>query len=383
MKDSDVFKQTESIKGKIQELIKSGQFSGVKKLAQESGNSARNASLSAMNLEPATNQAEAINRLMTPGKFYFFVSSSMPKGQLSSLLKSLVNTNDSVEVVYRGLFEGNRTLGDFTRQAGRQLRDMGIKETNAMVGLNPTAFREFGITKVPTVAYVHPDQTNSQLSGVVNLELFKDQLLESGKDFGNDGATFEIAEKDFFVEIQERMAKIDWNKKSKEAESKYWESIKPYNLPVSLTSESFDVDMTVDVTNDIYADYNGKRHVIARAGQSFNPMLQPSMRQFNRRILVFNPNEERQLLWAKDQVDLALSKNERPMVMLTELLKNNKVKTLFNLEEFLKVQIYLLQDAVVGRFGINKIPVMVKKSASRSGYMRISYFSCVEDRCYE
>lgn len=376
-------KNAESIKAKIKAFIDAGSFVAEKKVASETANTAIDASLRAMNLEPAANRSDAINRLMTPGRFYVFISNSMPKGQITSLLKSLQKTPYNVEVAYRGLFEGNRTIVDFTKQASQQLRDMGIKEMDAMIGMNPTAFREFAVTKVPTLAYVHEDKTVSKITGIINLDLFQSQLIETGVDLGNDGSTFEIAEKDFFLEIQERIAKIDWDKKAKEVEQKYWDSHKPHNFPVSYESSSHNVDMTVVVTDNIYAEYDGKKHVIARAGDKFNPMIQSKFNQFNRRILILDPNDFRQVEWAREQVLTALSSNERPVVMLTSLLSTKKKETFHELEKTLKVQIFLLQDAVSDRFNVNRIPSMIRKSDDHEGFMQVNYYSCRENGCYE
>ena len=368
--------QAISIKNKIQDLIASGQFKASNNTATNVAKRARHSSLEALNALPDGDSATAIDRIMAPGRVFVFISKSMPRGQLLSLLKSLEHTDLDVEVAYRGLWEGNRTIMDAFRQSGRMLRDLGITELGAEFNMNPTAFREAGVTVVPTMVYVHGDRQLSRVTGSVNVRSFHESIEDAPKDFGNEGAVFEIEEKDFFVEIQERMAKIDWNQKVEQAQKAYWNKITPYNIPVSSKYEFYDVDMTVVVNQDIHAEYNGKKHVIAKKGDRFNPLDRPEMAQFNRRMLVFNPNDSNQALWAEEQVRKALSLNERPVIMLTELLNSDKHKTFSVLEERYKMPIYLLQDKVISTFNLTQIPASVKRVSDHSGFMRVTYFDC-------
>jgi hypothetical protein len=368
--------QAKTIKTKIQDLVASGKFKASNTSAVNVAKRARHSTLEALNALPNGDSATAIDRIMTPGRVFVFISKSMPRGQLLSLLKSLEHINLDVEVAYRGLWEGNRTIMDAFRQSGRMLRDFGVKRLGAEFNMNPTAFREAGVTVVPTMVYVHGDRQLSRVTGSVNIRSFHESIEDAPKDFGNEGAVFEIQEKDFFVEIQERMAKIDWKQKVEQAKKTFWNKITPYNIPVSSEYESFDVDMTVVVNQDIYAEYNGKKHVIARSGDRFNPLDRPEMAQFNRRMLVFNPNDGKQALWAEDQVRNALSLNERPVIMLTELLATDKHKTFSVLEERYKMPIYLLQDKVITTFNLTQIPAAIKRVSDYSGSMRVTYFNC-------
>src|SRR5690606_3219656 len=110
-------------------------------------------------------------------------------------------------------------------------------------------------------------------------------------------------------EIQDRMSSINWQEKIGKAKDRYWERNSPKSLPTGVEGLKLSLDMSVRVDDDISADANGKHYVIARKGEVFNPMLQPMMSQYNRRIIVLNPNEERQVAWAKDEVQDALSRN--------------------------------------------------------------------------
>lgn len=384
MKGSGQDVNAKTVKEKVLELISSGKFKSNKKIAKDVATRARKSTLDAMNALPDGDPATAIERIMAPGKIFVFISNSMPRGQLVSLLRSLEAIDLDVEVAYRGLFEGNHTIMDAFRQSGRMLKDLGVNKLEADFNMNPTAFREANINVVPSMIYVHKDRQLSRVTGSVNVRSFHQSIMDSPKDFGNEGAVFDIEEKDFFVEVQERAAKVDWNKKVEHAKQAYWDKLTPYTIPTSSEYRSHDVDMTVVVSQDIYAEYNGKKHVIAKAGDRFNPLDQPSMGQFNRRILVFNPNDKKQSEWAKKQISSSLAINERPVIMLTELMSKDKEKTFSTLEERFRMPIYLLQDKVITTFNLIRVPAAIKRVSPYSGSMRVTYFNCNrKDACGE
>lgn len=376
MKGSRHVVDAKSIKDRVEKLIESGKFKANKAIATDISTKARISTLNALNAIPSGDIDTAINRIMTPNKIFVFISKSMPRGQILSLLKSLEKTDLDVEVAYRGLFEGNRTIMDAFKQSGMMLTDLGIKKLAAEFNMNPTAFREANISAVPTMVYVHENRRLSRITGSVNVRSFYESVTDIPKDFGNEGAVFEIEEKDFFVEIQERMAKIDWPQKVEQAKKAYWDNIMSYKIPVSTKYEFFEVDMTNIVNRDIYAEYDGEKHIIAKAGDRFNSLDRPEMAQFNRVMLIFNPNDKKQSDWAQKQVNSALAMNERPVIMLTELLSSHQENTFSILEERYRMPIYLLQDKVVMRFNISKIPASIKRASNYSGSMRVTYFSC-------
>lgn len=322
---------------------------------------------------------DVINAIRSPGKVYVFVSSSMPKGQIISLYRSLSRTPLNVEVAYRGLFPGNRTLIDFSRQAGKILRDSS-DQVNAIVGLNPTAFREFGIDQVPCLVFISESGEPIKQYGSVNVSDFFDSVSRGEPIISPIGATFEIAERDLIEEIQDRMSSINWQEKIGKAKDRYWERNSPKSLPTGVEESKLSLDMSVRVEDDISADANGKHYVIARKGEVFNPMLQPMMSQYNRRIIVLNPNEDRQVAWAKGVVEDALSRNLKPVVMLSELLSGDKWDTFGKLEKELLVSIYTLPDVVVDRFSLSSVPVVIEPSLTR-GFMDINYIGCDGSVC--
>lgn len=329
-------------------------------------------------------QKEAVERIRLPGKVYVFVSNSIPTGVLRSLFQSL-NTKDlgfEVEVAFRGLFEGDRTFIDFSNSAGRLVSDLGLKDSDAVVGMNPTAFREFSVTSVPQLVYVHEDGSISRRKGSVNVRDFYKSLGDTGSDHQKTGETYKIAERDFFEEIEERLAKIDWDKKIEVARDNYWNKIDGEfkNLQQSSLYEERDVDMTVVVSSNIVANDGVRDHIIAREGERFNPLDQPIMAAFNRNMIILDPNSAAQLDWAEKTVKESLIKNEKPVILLVKFLEGEREKTLLQVEGILKSHTYLADKKILSRFGVTAVPVSIKKSPV-SGYMRVTQYACNYQSC--
>lgn len=373
--------QALNIQKRVSEWISSGAYSQEKEAAQAIYDTTMEArEQSGM----FGDQEEAVERIRMPGKVYVFVSKSMPTGVLRSLFQSL-NTRDlefEVEVAFRGLFEGDKTFIDFSNSAGQLVSDLGLKESDAVVGMNPTAFREFSVTSVPQLVYVHEDGSISRRKGSVNVRDFHRSLGDTGSDHQKTGETYKIAERDFFEEIEERLAKIDWDKKIEVARDNYWNKIDGEfkNLQQSSLYEVRDVDMTVVVSSNIIANDGIRDHIIAREGERFNPLDQPIMAAFNRNMIILDPNSPSQLDWAKKAVGESLVRNERPVVLLVKFLEGEREKTLEQMEGFLKSHTYLADKRILSRFGITAVPVSIKKSPV-SGYMRVTQYACNYQSC--
>lgn len=373
LKGGDIEAKAIDIKNKVRSFIESGVYDGQLNRAKEI-----RTDLIDKRGEPALagTPQEAIDRIKAPGQTYIFVSKSMPDGELRQFFNSLNGLKvENVEVAFRGMFEGNKTIPDFMKEIGLMVRDFGLKETSVSIGMNPVAFREYAITKVPTMIYTHEDGTHSIINGSINISYFLKSIGNTGQEIPSNGHQYKIAEKDFFLEIQERLAKIDFDSQMVNAKKKYWDSVGKNNIPQSVIFEQYDVDMTVEVSKDIVASDGKSERVIAREGQRFNPLNQPMMAAFNRSLIIFDPNSLPQLEWAKDRVKEALSENLKPVVMITRLIDSSKENSFAELEQLLRQQIFIAPDLILERFEIKSLPSLIEKSPVK-GSMRVSVFAC-------
>ena len=377
--DSEQSQRAEEFKFRVDEFLRNGQF-------HQESESAKNVYHSTRVLKDTGSDKDlSIERMFSKNKIYVFVSTSMPRGELVSLFGSLNNLDDiEIEVAYRGLLPGNRTLVDFSKELGLMVRELGLKSTVPVVGLNPTMFRELQVGSVPQMAFIHDNKTFSRISGSINIREFISKVGKNNgapADFGIVGNVYKIAEKDFFLEIQERLAKIDWKTIPERAQKKYWTSLKPITLPEGSLSRRYDVDMTVEVTQDIKASDGQKEYIIARKGDQFNPLNQQLLSRFNRRIIGFNPNIRSQKLWAIEQVKDALKNNQQPVVMISELLSEKHGDTFGLLESDLKARIFILPSLVIERFEIQSLPFTVERSVVNEGSMSVTLYRCSDLEC--
>lgn len=341
--------------------------------AREAATAARRASLEA--ISTSERQSAATERMAQPGRVYVFVSSSMPRGQFVSLVKSLQGTDLDVEVVYRGLLPGNRTLVDFSREVKSFVRTIE-SEFSVPISLNPTVFREAGVDVVPALAVVDEMGQYVVREGEINIRSFLDDISRGVTERKRLGAVVEVAERDLTEEIRERLLAIDWDSKIKAAKSRYWERQGLRGLPVSSKTEAFDIDMSVVVGEDIQADVDGQTVVIARKGSVFNPLDQPAFRTFNRSLLVFDPNDQRQIEWAKAKMAEAFALNRAPMLLISDVLEGRSWDSFQELEQVFGSRVFVLVPQIVSRFHLASVPVLINPSVT-PGSMRVSYFNCV------
>lgn len=326
----------------------------------------------------------ALNEMLKPGTTYIFVSQGMPEQVLVSLLAAYEDNEDhTIEIVFRGLEKDQTTIPSMLRAVGEIIRKNNIKPS-VNIGLNPTVFNHFSITAVPTIVHILPDGSVANMRGSLNLDYFFSELkskteVEKGViDLGVHGSLYDISERDLMEIIQERIAKIDWEKKKETAQQKYWQNYDYQRLPSAVEAATFYADMRVVVTEDIVVE----GHLIAKKGDIVDPSAHLAAQgvSFNRRVIIFNPNSSLQTAWAREQVSEALALNEKPLVMLSEINHGYGGETLFKIEELMKVQIFLLVPEVVNRFGVNALPASVVQSERYPHAMLVRQWLCVDEK---
>lgn len=333
--------------------------------------------------EPET----VLEEMLKPGTTYIFASQGMPEQILVSLLGAYEdNENHSIEIVFRGLNKDQHTISAMLRSIGNFIREHNLKPS-VNIGLNPTIFNHFGVSAVPTIIHVLPNGRAASMQGILNLDYFFATLKsKEGKqgweddvvNLGTHGSMYDISERDLIEIIHERLAKIDWEEKKKNAQANYWKNYDYQKLPTALVPTTFYADMRVQVTEDIVVE----GHVVARAGDILDPrdQLGHLAQTYNRRVIIINPNNTLQLKWAREQVKEALALNEKPLVMLSELNRGFGVATLFKVEEMMQVQIFLLVPEVVERFGVQALPASVVLSKQYPHAMLVKQWLCLSEK---
>lgn len=176
----------------------------------------------------------------------------------------------------------------------------------------------------------------------------------SAKDYGIQGATYEIIEKDFLKEIQEKLQEAKDNgaldKFQKDVKKKMVESV---NNPKSVAGikkaellREWYFDPSISKPHDL-SDQDGR--VFYRANTKVNPLDYISMTQ----ILIFiDGDDEKQVSWA-------LNESNRVKGKAKIILIKGKIIDLMRLK---KVRLYFDQGGnLTQKFGIKAVPAVVSQ----------------------
>jgi len=114
---------------------------------------------------------------------------------------------------------------------------------------------------------------------------------------GTKGNLYPIAEKDASVELEERMAAVDWtqvvSEKKMQTQAEQYRPAGMQKLPSARVNKTFLVDMTYTLENDIP---DGKGGVLYPKGFSFNPL---DYMAYPFTIVVIDATSKDQVAWFK------------------------------------------------------------------------------------
>jgi conjugal transfer pilus assembly protein TraW len=159
------------------------------------------------------------------------------------------------------------------------------------------------------------------------------------------GQTFPIAEPDTLTEIQERAAKADWNtwRQNAGAKSKAFFSV---TLPLAQADADRLFDPTYTLTRDI-ADATGK--VLFAKGTRVN--VYRRIKDPRRYIVI--ADQESHYQWLKD---VAKPKDDDLVLLANGNVYEARMRT--------KLELYLLDDRFVERFGLQHVPSVVQQEGT-------------------
>lgn len=121
------------------------------------------------------------------------------------------------------------------------------------------------------------------------------------QNLGNYGEVFPIIEQDIRQVIMKKLHQMEVSgelkQRSQEVVARVTEHVrrpKPLNLPTTISPESFDVDPSIVVNQDIYT-HDGT--LVAKAGMHLNPFKHIS---FSKTLFFFNADDPKQMSWVKN-----------------------------------------------------------------------------------
>ncbi|WP_249531367.1 TrbC family F-type conjugative pilus assembly protein [Escherichia coli] len=242
-----------------------------------------------------------------------FASLSLGEQGLDDVLTAVSGQPDSV-IVFRGIPEG-MNLG----QGVKAIQALAAKKDPVPnIIINPTLFKTYNITAVPTIVMLEDEplpgeQPNvvAQVSGLSD-PVWLAREVDNGEkgDLGVKGPVEKISEPDLIDVAKKRLANIDWEEKKKQAIERFWTKQNFNELPRAPKSRTREIDPSVMITSDISTP-DGT--VFAHAGDVINPLCdpkevcKPGTRPFTQAVVVFDPLDKKQMeLLAKKLPEIKL-----------------------------------------------------------------------------
>lgn len=214
-----------------------------------------------------------------PGGLLFFISRGLPKAELAAAIAA-AREDRSITLVVRGLMPGE-TFQDALRAWSRIL---GREQDPPALVIDPTLFRRYAVTSVPTLLDTATGRPPSPAAPAL-----------PGGFFTDPTGSFPIAEPDMGELMRERAAHLDLAAKGQAALARFWRHVAAAPLPPATSTRTHRYRPFVQTANDL-RDAQGT--LIVPAGALINPLEQVPLTST---ILVIDAQSPAEIAWARDQ----------------------------------------------------------------------------------
>lgn len=299
-------------------------------------------------------QAEKLNlpnNKKASGRIIFFASFSLGDEGLDEILYAASNTHDSM-VVFRGLKnekEFARSVQDIQRMASNH-------SPIPNVIIDPTLFRDYSVSKVPTIVYLDEEKKSevARVSGLVDAKwLSKKVSYGKGGDHGVRGPVEGISERDLIEVMQDKVANIDWASKKEEAINSFWEGQEVISLRRAAKSRVRYLDPSIRISNDI-KDANG--NVIIPRGVTINPL---ELKSFNQAVIVFDPVDPKQVNLVTQKIEQIRGAHQRITLIATQFDRLDGWGSYRKVTDQFNSAVYKLTPDLISRFEIEYVPTVI------------------------
>lgn len=286
-------------------------------------------------------------------KTYILCSFSMPEGELKSALMESSET-DAI-VVFRGVLD-KESINQLMSRISKIATEMPKRPH---VFLDPRPFRLMGQhVVVPTLVVQHGNEL-LYARGIIGSEWINKEFDEGKRgDLGKYGVTYKVLEIDLLSDIEKRIAKVDWEKIKNNAVQNYVNRLKFIELPTASQTVSREWDPSVIIQNDVIAP-DGR--LIARKGTKINPQIATPLTKM---MIVFDGTDKKQLAFVKAEV--ARPSRKHGLILITNSFDRSQGLTgLGEIINSVGHNVYLLQDDVMKRFQLQKLPTTIIGKGNR------------------
>jgi len=287
------------------------------------------------------------------------VSESMGQGELRTVtqlaMRCMAASDVPVRLVYRGIQESD-SFATFTQRQQGYLSEIRQGHSgpipNIVIDIDP--FEEFSQDGfVPVSISYRSGKDPVVRPGII------DPCFDPNDPLHEQAAELVMASEAPMLElIEKRLAQIDWEKKKKEMQARYYAGLPSPKLPPATIADTRLVSMDVKIIQDIEMP-NGE--IIARRGDVINPLsVSPLLEHY----IVINASIPDQVAWAKTYI--ADNPSQSVVVMLDGAPEPKSPESFYELELSLKAEVFLLNESVESRFHIKKTPSVISQADERN-----------------
>lgn len=348
----------------------------------------------------------------------FFISESMGEDKVKALLDAYAGDN-TVRFVLKG-FKGEGTINEGLKWILNLALGMSPQPN---IVIDPELFKRYSVTAAPTMLLEKVENVSeaarnkkereiarvlSKLAYAVGLsgdqamsvvdQITKEQTLSNplrrkpalivsgvtSRDWavhkarsraefnqGVQGEVFDIIERDIEEIAQERLAKIDWEGKKREALNRFWtQQEKNYiALPLAQKDSERIVDPTIILNRDLYGA-DGK--VIFKKGTRFNPF---DAMPFTHTVIVFDASQPKQIEAVTDILKEEREQNRSVLLLASSFKSDAPAEQITELNNRWEQPVYLLTLELKERFQI-RATLSVVRADNRNKVFSVNEIHC-------
>lgn len=297
----------------------------------------------------AADQAEK-GAVEAPSRYRLYASRGMGEQALKQVIE-VARAHPDLVVVFRGVMPGEKVI-DLVRYLSPMLT-VREGERQPSVVIDPTLFRKNAVTRVPRLERVDEEgNVLAAVDGVINPSYLEERVAAGERgDLGEAGAVSAIAEEDLIDVMRRRLEAVDWAAAGRRGVEGMWQQYTMVDLPHATANRRREHDPSVIVPETITAP-DGT--VLAMAGQKINPF---DAMPFNVTMVVIDGTVREHLVFARELV------RTRPtgsvVVVTTKVDREDGWRSYGEMMDLMQQPVYLLQEIMVERFGLQKVPAVV------------------------
>lgn len=233
------------------------------------------------------------------------------------------------------------------------------------VTLNPPAFTDNGITRVPSIIKFDPlGNPIAKAEGVANPQWLEDRIARGpAASYGVVGETQPILEQNLVAVMKERAAAFDHEEESRRAASRYFEEIATIELPYAREVRRREMLAQMVVQEDVVDHEGVVRHVAGEVLSMEDEMPTAPV------LVIFNGQDPYHVEFAKSILPRYPDRNV--ILMTTHVDREGGFGGYIQREAEIGRPVYLLTPEVQSTFRIEKIPTLVTPLADRFAIVEV------------